>query len=157
MPNYPKLTFPGFPDAAVSTVTYWLRSMRQCSGATIAVRMFLYCSLSCMLRQTRNSHSCRRLWLYDSPDKKGTVSSSLENVTDHSPCLPPTGTAHPARGQGNYVQYLTVMSYQKSAELLFSIPPTKHTLAELLHGIAHAVHVRKMFELLVSDLASIQP
>jgi hypothetical protein len=31
--------------AAVSTVTYWLRSMRQRSNATMAVRMFLYCSL----------------------------------------------------------------------------------------------------------------
>jgi hypothetical protein len=48
------------------------------------------------------------------------------------------------------------MSQQKSTEFLFSLPLMKHTLAELPHGIARAVHVQKTFESLVLDLASVQ-
>lgn len=49
------------------------------------------------------------------------------------------------------------MIQQKSAELLFSLPPTKRTLAELQRGIAHAMHAQKMFGSLASDPASAVP
>jgi hypothetical protein len=90
------------------------------------------------------------------PPSLVVVINWYQNVTRFSPCLLPTGTAsaHPARGQGNYVQYQ--MSQQKSTEFLFSLPLMKHTLAELPHGIARAVHVQKTFESLVLDLASVQ-
>lgn len=53
--------------------------------------------------------------------------------------------------------YNIAMIQQKSAELLFSLPPTKRTLAELQRGIAHAVHAQKMFASLASDPASAVP
>ena len=47
------------------------------------------------------------------------------------------------------------MIQQKSAELLFSLPPTKRTLAELQRGIAHAVHAQKMFGSLAAEASAV--
>ncbi|KAH9053217.1 RNA polymerase II-associated protein [Lactarius vividus] len=55
------------------------------------------------------------------------------------------------------IVYNIAMIQQKSAELLFSLPPTKRTLAELQRGIAHATHAQKMFGSLASDPASAVP
>ncbi|KAH9170927.1 RNA polymerase II-associated protein [Lactarius sanguifluus] len=55
------------------------------------------------------------------------------------------------------IVYNIAMIQQKSAELLFSLPPTKRTLAELQRGIAHAMHAQKMFGSLASDPASAVP
>ena len=49
------------------------------------------------------------------------------------------------------------MIQQKSAELLFSLPPAKRTLADLERGIARAVHAQKMFGSLAADPASAVP
>ena len=49
------------------------------------------------------------------------------------------------------------MIQQKSAELLFSLPPAKRTLAELERGIARAVHAQKMFGSLAADPANAVP
>ncbi|KAI0250124.1 RNA polymerase II-associated protein [Lactifluus subvellereus] len=55
------------------------------------------------------------------------------------------------------VVYNIAMIQQKSAELLFSLPPAKRTLAELQRGIARAVHAQKMFASLAADSASAVP
>ncbi|KAI0301045.1 hypothetical protein B0F90DRAFT_1810255 [Multifurca ochricompacta] len=53
--------------------------------------------------------------------------------------------------------YNIAMIQQKSAELLFSLPPVKRTLADLQLGIARAVHSQKMFGSLAVDPASAVP
>jgi hypothetical protein len=55
------------------------------------------------------------------------------------------------------VIYNIAMIQQKSAELLFSLPPAKRTLAELERGIARAVHAQKMFGSLAADPANAVP
>lgn len=55
------------------------------------------------------------------------------------------------------IAYNIAMIQQKSAELLFSLPPAKRSLADLQRGIAHAVHAQKMFGSLASDPASAVP
>ena len=55
------------------------------------------------------------------------------------------------------VIYNIAMIQQKSAELLFSLPPAKRTLADLERGIARAVHAQKMFGSLAADPASAVP
>ena len=68
------------------------------------------------------------------------------------------------RGQALHIQpadkaviYNIAMIQQKSAELLFSLPPAKRTLAELERGIARAVHAQKMFGSLAADPANAVP
>ena len=55
------------------------------------------------------------------------------------------------------VVYNIAMIQQKSAELLFSLPSAKRTLADLERGIARAVHAQKMFGSLAADPASAVP
>ncbi|KAH9991808.1 RNA polymerase II-associated protein [Russula vinacea] len=55
------------------------------------------------------------------------------------------------------VIYNIAMIQQKSAELLFSLPPAKRTLADLERGIARATHAQKMFGSLAADPASAVP
>ena len=55
------------------------------------------------------------------------------------------------------VVYNIAMIQQKSAELLFSLPPAKRSLADLERGIARAVHAQKMFGSLAADPASAVP
>lgn len=55
------------------------------------------------------------------------------------------------------VIYNIAMIQQKSAELLFSLPPAKRTLADLERGMARAVHAQKMFASLAADPASAVP
>jgi RNA polymerase-associated protein CTR9 len=55
------------------------------------------------------------------------------------------------------IVYNIAMIQQKSAELLFSLQPTKRTLADLERGIARAVHAQKMFGSLAADPANAVP
>ncbi|KAH9988468.1 RNA polymerase II-associated protein [Russula compacta] len=55
------------------------------------------------------------------------------------------------------IVYNIAMIQQKSAELLFSLAPTKRTLADLERGIARAVHAQKMFGSLAANPASAVP
>ncbi|KAF8472978.1 RNA polymerase II-associated protein [Russula ochroleuca] len=55
------------------------------------------------------------------------------------------------------VIYNIAMIQQKSAELLFSLPPAKRTLADLERGIARATHAQKMFGSLAADPANAVP
>ena len=61
---------------------------------------------------------------------------------------------HPA---DKAIVYNIAMIQQKSAELLFSLPPAKRTLADLERGIARAVHAQKMFGSLAADPAGAVP
>ena len=74
------------------------------------------------------------------------------------------GAADFLRAQALHIQpvdkavvYNIAMIQQKSAELLFSLPPAKRTLADLERGIARAVHAQKMFGSLAADPASAVP
>jgi hypothetical protein len=100
--------------AAVLTVTYWLRSMRQCSNATMAVRMFLYCSLVYVKANKEQSFVSMTVALRFTQTKRVRSLPPPLIVTKMSLITPslrayrqPTSTAHPTRGQDNYLNELT--------------------------------------------------